>query len=58
MRKRLTTLLKENRWNITEQVINEALDYDNPKTFLEDVLKHGCISWMVNSMIYYELMLR
>ena len=32
----------------------EALDYDNPKAFFEDLAQHGCISGMVGSLIYYH----
>ncbi len=54
MRNRLKQLLEENNWNITEEVINEALKYHNSKAFFEDLLKYGCQSWMVNSLIYYK----
>ena len=32
----------------------EALDYDNPKGFFEDLAQHGCVSGMVGSLIYYH----
>ena len=44
MKNKLLSLLKENQGNITEEVIYEALDYDDPKEFFEDLLEHGCIS--------------
>ncbi len=54
MRKKLQKILEKNHWNITEEVINEALEYDNPKAFFEDLLQYGCQSWMVSSLIYYK----
>ena len=53
MNKKLQELLEENQGNITEAVINEAMDYHNPKDFFEDLLQYGCVSWMVSSMIRY-----
>ena len=44
MRKELETLLEDNQGNITQAVIEEALSYDTPKAFFEDLLQHGCIS--------------
>lgn len=44
MKNKLISLLEENQGNITEEVIKEALEYDNPKAFFEDLLQHGCIS--------------
>ena len=32
----------------------EALDYDNPRNFFEDLSRHGCASGMVGSLIYYH----
>ena len=54
MKKALETLLEDNQGNITQAVIEEALSYDTPKAFFEDLLQHGCISWMVSSLIYYK----
>lgn len=34
-------------------VADEALDYCDPQSFFTDLLKHGCISGMVCSLIYY-----
>jgi hypothetical protein len=53
MKKRLKKLLEQNSWNITEAVIKEAMDYDNPKHFFEDLLQYGCVSWMVWSLVRY-----
>ena len=44
MKHTLETLLQKNHGNITEAVINEALDYDTPKAFFEDLLQYGCQS--------------
>lgn len=54
MKNKLLELLEQNNWNITEEVIKEAMDYDNPKDFFEDLLQYGCQSWMVWSMIRYK----
>ncbi len=54
MRKELETLLEDNQGNITQAVIDEALAYDTPKAFFEDLLENWCISWMVSSLIYYK----
>lgn len=44
MKDTLQKLLIENQGNITEEIINEALQYDNPKDFFEDLLQYGCQS--------------
>ncbi len=44
MKDTLQNLLQKNDGNITEAVINEALDYDTPKAFFEDLLQYGCQS--------------
>ena len=44
MKKTLQKLLEDNQDNITEAVINEALEYDTPEAFFEDLLQHGCQS--------------
>ena len=44
MKKTLETLLEDNQNNITQAVINEALNYHSPKDFFEDLLEHGCQS--------------
>lgn len=54
MENKLNKLLNQNRWNITEDVINEATNYHNIKAFFGDLLKYGYLSWMVSSMIYYK----
>lgn len=32
----------------------EALDHDQPLSFFQELLEHGCVSGMVNSLIYYH----
>lgn len=54
MKKQLKKLLDKNNWTITEEVIKEALDYDNPKDFFEDLLSYWCQSWMVSSLIRHK----
>ena len=44
MREKLEVLLKENQNNITEIVIKEALQNDNPKLFFQDLQQNGCQS--------------
>ena len=44
MREKLEILLKENQNNITEIVIKEALENENPKSFFQDLQQHGCQS--------------
>jgi len=44
MKDTLQTLLEDNQDNITQAVINEALEYDTPEAFFEDLLQHGCQS--------------
>jgi hypothetical protein len=40
MNKKLQQLLEENQGNITEEVIKEAMEYDNPKDFFEQLLQY------------------
>ena len=54
MRTKLHELLKENRNTITAEVIQEALNAEDPKSFFKDLLQNGCQSWMVSSLIYYS----
>jgi len=44
MRKKLETVLKENLNSITAEVIQEALDSEDPKAFFEDLMNNGCQS--------------
>ncbi len=54
MREKLKQLLKDNHWNITEEVIKQSLEYDDPRIFFKDLLQYGCQSWMVWSLIRYR----
>jgi len=52
------TKLKElkknyNKNTIEQEVLNEALKYDDPKTFFTDLMTYGCQSGMVSKLIYY-----
>jgi uncharacterized protein YifN (PemK superfamily) len=42
MKENLIKLLEKNNWNITSEVIKEAMNYDS------------CISWIVSSLIRYK----
>lgn len=44
MKEKLKKLLKESQGTITEAVIKEALSYNDPKSFFEDLLEYGCVS--------------
>ena len=44
MKKALEKLLEDNQGNITQAVIDEALSYDTPESFFEDLLQNGCQS--------------
>ena len=54
MKKKLEILLKENPNTITAQVVQEALDSEDPKWWFNDLLQYGCQSWMVWQLIYYK----
>ena len=54
MREKLEILLKENPNTITAEVIQEALNSEDPKSWFNDLLLYGCQSWMVWSLIYYK----
>ena len=38
---------------IIQEVLDHASTNDEVRSFLSDVIQHGCISGMVNSLIYY-----
>jgi hypothetical protein len=40
MKNKLENLLEENQGNITEEVIKEAMTYDNPKDFFEQLQQY------------------
>ena len=52
MREKLEAILKENPNSIEAEVAQEALDSEDPKTFFEDLMKYGCQSGIVGSLIY------
>ena len=54
LKKHLKTLLRDQPNSISVIVTREALESDSPITFLEDVLRHGCVSGIVSSLIYYR----
>ena len=51
MKEKLEILLKENPNTITAEVVQEALDSEDPKAWFNDLLQYGCQSWSVWSMI-------
>ena len=54
MKEKLEILLKENPNTITAEVVQEALDSEDPKDWFDDLLQYGCQSWMVWQLIYYK----
>ena len=53
MKKLLKQICKNNPGSIHAEVAQEALDYDDPQTFFNDLLQYGCISGMVSNLFYY-----
>ena len=53
MRDLLKQICKNYPQSIKSEVAQEALEYDDPQSFFNDLLQHGCISGMVSSLIYY-----
>ncbi len=53
MKNLLQNILKTNPQSIKAEVAQEALEHDDPQTFFNDLLQHGCISGMVSQLIYY-----
>lgn len=51
--KQLENIRSKEYNNIRAAVIDEAFDYEDIVNFFTDLLKHGCISGMVGSLIYY-----
>lgn len=39
--------------NVIDIILNHIDDYENPITFLEEVLQYGCSSGMVSELIYF-----
>jgi len=54
MKKLLKQICKDNPDSIQAAVAQEALEYDDPQSFFEDLQQHGCISGIVSSLIYYN----
>ena len=44
MKEKLEKILEENLNTITSEVIQEALDSEEPKAFFEDLMNNGCQS--------------
>ena len=40
--------------SVIDIILNHIDDYENPITFLEDVLQYGCSSGMVSELIYFS----
>ena len=40
--------------NVIDIILNHIDDYENPITFLEEVLQYGCASGMVSELIYFS----
>ena len=53
MRDLLKQICKNKPHSIQAEVAQSALEYDDPQSFFDDLLQHGCISGMVSSLIYY-----
>ena len=53
MKNLLEQICIDNPESIKSAVAQEALEYDDPQSFFDDLLQHGCISGMVSSLIYY-----
>jgi len=54
MRDLLKQICKNEPDSIKAAVAQEALEYDDPQSFFEDLQQHGCISGLVSSLIYYQ----
>jgi len=54
MKNILKQICKDNPQSIKSEVAESALEYDDPQTFFDDLLQHGCISGMVGKLIYYS----
>jgi len=50
----LKQICKNEPNSIKAAVAQEALEYDDPQSFFNDLQQHGCVSGMVNSLIYYN----
>lgn len=54
LKSKLNEILNQDPQSIKAHVASEALNYDDPKLFFQDLLSHGCVSGMVGSLIYYR----
>ena len=54
MKNILKQICKQNPQSIKSEVAEEALEHEDPQSFFDDLLQHGCISCMVSSLIYYK----
>ena len=50
----LKKILHSEKNNLRSAVAKEAIGYDNIENFFTDLMKHGCVSGMINSLIYYK----
>jgi hypothetical protein len=50
----LKAIIENESGTIRAFVCKEALDHDNAESFFRDLARHGCVSGMVNSLIYYK----
>jgi len=50
LRDSLTDILQKKPYGLEAEVIREALDYHNISDFFSDLVKHGCITGMVDQM--------
>ncbi len=50
MKNILKQICKNKPHSIQAEVAQEALEHDDPQTFFNDLLQHGCISGMVGKL--------
>ena len=55
----IKSFMKENSDNklfiaVAEDILNSGYDEEDIKGYIEDIVRHGCISGCVSSMIYYS----
>lgn len=53
LRQILSDILEKAPYGLEAEVIREALDYHDISDFFHDLMKNGCISGMIGSLIYY-----
>lgn len=54
LRDNLSDILKKKPYGLEAEVIREALDYHDIADFFSDLMKHGCITGMIGTLIYYS----